>query len=322
MEKLGRHDRSARCSHPLFAVDSLAPFAIMARQARGGAMTLSIRSAEPSDVPAIAAICFDAFQAIAGRHGFPPDIPNLEAATGVMSALVAHPGVFGVVAEQDGRVVGSNFVDERNPISGIGPVTVDPAAQDGRIGRALMRAALARSVDRRAAGVRLVQAAYHTRSLALYTKLGFDARALLACMQGPPLGEATPGFEVRPAIAADQAACNALCERVHGHGRAGELADAIAFGQAVVVERAGRISGYATAIAFFGHAVGETSDDLKALIAAAPAILGAGILVPMGNGALIRWCLDRGLRITQTMTLMSIGLYNQPSGAWLPSIIY
>jgi hypothetical protein len=36
----------------------------------------------------------------------------------------------------------------------------------------------------------------------------------------------------------------------------------------------------------------------------------------------MRWCLGRGLRVTQMMTLMSMGLYNDPDGAWLPSILY
>jgi hypothetical protein len=35
-----------------------------------------------------------------------------------------------------------------------------------------------------------------------------------------------------------------------------------------------------------------------------------------------RWCLEHGLRIKQPMTLMSIGLYNEPRGAFLPSIVY
>ena len=31
----------------------------------------------------------------------------------------------------------------------------------------------------------------------------------------------------------------------------------------------------------------------------------------------MRWCLGEGLHIVQTMTLMTIGLYNQPEGVWL-----
>ena len=100
------------------------------------------------------------------------------------------------------------------------------------------------------------------------------------------------------------------------------MAGAVDQGGAQVVERQGRITGYATAIAYFGHAVAETNGDLMALIAAAPAILGPGVLVPARNGALMRWCLGQGLRITQTMTLMSMGLYNEPQDAWLPSVLY
>ena len=75
-------------------------------------------------------------------------------------------------------------------------------------------------------------------------------------------------------------------------------------------------------VVFFGHAVGENNEDLKALIGAAPAFLGPGFMVPTRNGELLRWCLDKGLRINQPMTLMSMGLYNEPAGAFLPSIIY
>ena len=91
---------------------------------------------------------------------------------------------------------------------------------------------------------------------------------------------------------------------------------------AMVVERQGRLTGYTTNIAFFGHTVGETSDDVKALIGAAEAFAGPGFLVPSRNGELLRWCLARGLRITQSLTLMTTGLYNDPAGAWLPSILY
>jgi hypothetical protein len=50
--------------------------------------------------------------------------------------------------------------------------------------------------------------------------------------------------------------------------------------------------------------------------------MGLGILVPSRNGELLRWCLGHGLRIVQQSTLMTIGLYTEPAGAWLPSIVY
>src|SRR5262249_47826252 len=132
------------------------------------------------------------------------------------------------------------------------------------LGRQLMQAVMDRATERRFAGVRLVQIAWHYRSLALYTKLGFDTRETLSAMQGPPLTARIPGHHVRPARAEDLAACNQLCLRVHGHDRGGDLLGAIQQTAAQVVEREGRITGYATGIGWFHHAVAETNDDLKA----------------------------------------------------------
>jgi GNAT superfamily N-acetyltransferase len=283
---------------------------------------IELRPGVPEDAETCGHVCHRAFTAIATAHGYPSDFPAPEVGIGLMTMLLAHPGFYSVVAQRDGTVVGSNFLDERSPIAGIGPTTVDPEIQDAGVGRLLMRDVLDRATVRRFAGVRLLQAAYHTRSLALYARMGFQARDLVACMQGPPIGAAISGYHVRPATEADLAACNLVCLRVHGHDRAGELRDAIVQGSAVVVEHDKRITGYATATAFFGHAVGETTDDLKALIGAAQAFEGSGILVPIRNSALFAWCLEHRLRVVFLMTLMSVGLYNKPAGAYLPSVLY
>ena len=285
-------------------------------------MTLQLREGRSADAPVIGDICYRAFKSIAEAHRFIPDLPDVETAVGMATMFLKHPRIYCLVGESGGKVLGSVFVDERNAIPGIGPITVDPAVQNAGSGRALMEAVMRRSGQRRDPGIRLVQAAYHARTLSLYLKLGFEARELLACMQGSPMSKRLPGYSVRPASAADVAACNRLCLRAHGHERGGELTDALAMGTARVVERAERITGYATDIAFFSHAIGETNEDVKALIGAAPAFGGPGFLVPTRNGDLLRWCLEQGLRITQTMTLMSVGLYNEPQGAWLPSIAY
>lgn len=235
--------------------------------------------------------------------------------------MLNSPGFYAVVAEIDGQVVGSNFLDERSPIAGLGPITVDPNVQNRQVGRLLMLDALKRSEEHQHPGVRLVQAAYHNRSLSLYAKLGFQVREPLACLQGQ-IGQAIPNQGVRRALESDLEACNRLCARVHGYDRGGELLDAITAGTAILVDHGSGVSGYATAIGFDGHAVGETNEDLKALIASARGFTGPGILVPTRNSALFRWCLDKGLRIVQVMTLMSRGLYKEPAGAYLPSILY
>jgi len=143
-----------------------------------------IRVATADDAAACGEICFEAFNRISASHGFPCDFPGREAGVGLLSMMFSHPNFYCVVAEVDGRLVGSNCMDERSPIAGIGPITVDPNGQNSGVGRKLMEAVMARASERRVAGVRLVQAAFHNRSLSLYTNLGFDAREPLSCLQG------------------------------------------------------------------------------------------------------------------------------------------
>lgn len=285
-------------------------------------MKIRIREATPDDANECGRICHDAFAAIAEYHRFPPDFPTVDIAIGAVSGLIAHPGFFGVVAEDDGQILGSNFLDERSMIRGVGPITVDPDVQNRRIGLALMDAVLQRGAQHHAPGVRLLQSAYHNRSMCLYAKLGFDVREPFAVMQGSPLGLKVPGAAVRPATDADAQACDAVCVRVHGHDRGGEVRDAIARGTAMVVERNDRITGYTTGVALFGHSIAETNDDLMALIGAAEEFGGPGFLVPMRNTELLRWCLAHGLRVVSMMNLMTIGLYQEPRGAFLASVLY
>jgi GNAT superfamily N-acetyltransferase len=285
-------------------------------------MDIKLRSGTRADAEVCGRICYDAFKTISEAHGFAPDFPAPEVAVGLLTWMLAHPNFYSVIAEIDGRIVGSNFLDERNTIAGVGPITVDPTVQNRAIGRRLMDAVHQRAAEKNFAGVRLIQAGFHTRSLSLYAKLGYDVREHLACIQGKSLGISIEAHVVRPAAEADLEGCNRLCRQVHGHDRGGELRDAIAQGSATVVEHDGRITGYATIIGFFGHAVGETNKDVKALIGAAKEFAGPGFLLPTRNGELFRWCLSKGLRIAQPMTLMSKGLYNEPAGAFLPSILY
>lgn len=285
-------------------------------------MNVTLRPGTAADAERCGEICYNAFKAVADQHNFPPDFPSQEVTRGLLDRLLANPGFYSVVAEFDGTIVGSNFVDERSTIAGLGPITVDPAVQNRAVGRQLMQNALDRVKLRAFPGVRLLQAAYHNRSLSLYARLGFVAREPLSTMQGPALGVHIPGYSTRPATELDLSTCNEICAKVHGHDRAGELRNAIKETTATVVEHAGRIVGYSSSIAFFGHAVAETNEGLKALIGAAPAFGGPGFLVPTRNAELFLWCLERGLQVVQPMTLMSIGLYNEPAGAFLPSILY
>jgi len=284
---------------------------------------IKLRPPRAADAGPLGVICYEAFKVLYDFHGFPSDFPSPDATQGMLAMMIGRPDVYyGVVAELDGKVVGSNFLSRGDSVHGVGPITVDPGVQNGAIGRALMQDVMDRSEALGAAGIRLVQAAFHNRSLSLYTKLGFDVREPLSAILGPAINRQLPGFTVRKAKKSDIPACNALHERLHGYRRARDLIDAIDQGTASVVERNGEIVGYATAIAFFGSAIATDNDALKALIAAAPELSHPGFLLPTRNAEVMRWCLANGLRVMQPLNLMTKGLYNEPRGAFLPSILF
>jgi len=285
-------------------------------------MNTKIRRATREDASVCGEICYRAFGTLADQHNFPHEFPSLEITVAMLTGMISNPGFYGIVAEVNGRVAGSNFLDERAPIAGIGPISVDPGVQNSGAGRAMMQHFLDRVASNRLPGVRLVQVAYHNRSFSLYAKLGFEIREPLSVMIGPLIKESIPGYPVRAATDADVAACDRLHFAAHGHERGRELRDAIKAGTANVVEHLGRITGYATAIGYGGYAVGESNNELKALISAATEFAGCGPLIPSRNGELLRWCYSKGLRLMQLNTLMSVGLYNEPRFPFIPSILY
>jgi predicted N-acetyltransferase YhbS len=145
-------------------------------------MAVNIRVARSSDAEACGHIIYQAFKGIAERHGFPSDFPTVEAAIQLSQSLIAQSSTFGVVAEESGRVVGSNFLMEGDVIRGVGPITVDPSLQDSGLGRRLMAAVIERGSG--GAGIRLLQDAFNMRSLSLYASLGFEVREPVVVMTG------------------------------------------------------------------------------------------------------------------------------------------
>ena len=293
-----------------------------------------MRPGRIEDADKVGKIIFEAFSAVANKHNFPPDFPSVDIARGLASSLLSNPRFYSIIAEDNtsnggedkASIVGSNFLDERsNIVAGVGPLTIDPKYQNKGTGRQLMINILERAKNKNFSAIRLLQASYHSRSLALYATLGFEVREPISNMQGKPIQEAIPGRSVRAATESDTESCNTICKTVHGHDRNGELQDSIKQGSAKVVLHENKITGYTCGLTFFNHSVGLTNDDLKALISSATnddSYGGPGILIPSRNTHLFRWCLNNGLRIVQQLTLMTIGLYNEPAGSYMPSILY
>src|SRR5215471_12064530 len=91
---------------------------------------LVVRRATPGDASICGQICYNAFSTLSHGHGFPCDLPAPEEAINVLSMLFSHPLFYCVVAEIGGRIVGSNCLDERSTVAGLGPITIDPELQN------------------------------------------------------------------------------------------------------------------------------------------------------------------------------------------------
>ncbi|HWT24183.1 MAG TPA: GNAT family N-acetyltransferase [Solirubrobacteraceae bacterium] len=300
---------------------------MLTTEARTAPAAVTVREMTPDDADACARIVYEAFADIHDRHAFARDFPTPDAAAALVGAFVSHPRIWGVVAEAGGRIVGSSFLDERGPVVGIGPITVDPAAQARGVGRRLMEAVIERGAA--ADGVRLLQDAFNTASLALYASLGFTAREPVVVIGGRPAAAApVAGLEVRPLEAADVPASERLHRAVHGFERTAELRDALATPgfEPVVALRDGEVVAYASTLTFFpaAHAVAESEDALWGLVAGALAATDrpASFLLPTRQAEVLRRCLAAGLRVVKPMTYMTLGDHPEPRGAWIPSVLY
>jgi GNAT superfamily N-acetyltransferase len=293
-------------------------------ESKGCTVNVTTRPAVATDTEVCGRIIYEAFKGITDRHGFPPHFPSVEIAIGRADFCIRHPSIVGVVAESDSRIIGSNFLDERDPIRGLGPVTVDPHVQVHGVGRRLMEAVLERS--RGAVGVRLVQDSFNMLSVSLYASFGFEVKEPLLLMRGRPTSKPSLAIEVRPLESDDLGACAALCRKVHGFERLNELRDAAKTLSPLVALRERRITAYALTLTMSSrnYAVAETQEDMKALLLGAAAMNSEPLsfLLPVREANLFRWSLSEGFRAVMPMTLMAMGEYQEPEGCYFPSILY
>jgi predicted N-acetyltransferase YhbS len=279
-----------------------------------------IRQATAADVPELGRILFEAFRDISEQHGFPSDFPSIEFAQAVSGLLIQREDVYSIAATESDTLRGSNHMQFWGDAAGIGPISVDVAAQGGGIGKALMLDALSHA---RASGyemVRLCQDSFNMRSLALYASLGFDVKEPIAYMALSPAGLVDAAF--RPMTAADFDAMDALCRDIYRISRKGEYAAVLETGfPSFVLERGGRITGYLIGTAI-GHGVAQSETDMLTLLASMGASMpDAHAFIPLRNGSLYRAALAAGHRNTKVMNLMAYGPYEEPNGTFVPSVM-
>ena len=250
-------------------------------------MSRKIREMRDEDVQTCATICFNAFGKIAREHNFRLDFPTLESALGLTGSLFNNPQSYSVVAELDGRVIGSNHLWEFNSIRGVGPITVDPDVQSKGTGRSLMQAVIDRGSQ--ADGIRLVQDSFNATSLSLYTSLGFDVKEPLVVIEGKPKSRPSGEFEVRRINPEDYDPCGELYRRLHGFDRINEHKFIAGMLPSFVGVRNSEVVAYATAPGFWplNHAVAKTEDDMRALLTGAGDLTGEPLsfLLPIRNAS-------------------------------------
>ena len=288
-------------------------------------MDVHIRSMRQEDVETCGLICYQAFKNSAECHNFRPDHPSKEFSIQLAQSNFANPQIFSIVAESDGKIIGSNYLSEYDIVRAVGPLTIDPNVQSSGAGRELMKAVIERG--NQSQSIRLVQDAFNQASLSLYARLGFDVKEPLVMLEGQVKGDVPSNIAIRPLQDKDFADCAELCRRVHGIERIGEIKNKPPFLTSFVAVRDGRISAYTSAPHFWAlnHAVAESEKDLQALLAGVGNISGErplSLLLPTRQTDLFRWCLNKGMRVIKPATLMAMGEYQEPHGCYLPSVGY
>lgn len=284
-------------------------------------MGIELIAARPEHHEELGRICHLAFNALHERHRVPPEVPTEEVGRMIIGGVLHRPDYAGVVAVEDGRIIGSNFLLLADEVCGVGPITVDPRVQSRGVGRVLMEWVIDEARRRRGAdaSVRLFQEALNTTSLSLYTRLGFRWRDSAALMRPAPAADAG----VRAMTTDDLPAVDLLSSRYGGHSRVHDAAQLLKMEfPAFVREREGRVVAYQVAT-LFGHAAGERDEDLLALASHTATLLPgpmAVVIVPMSQGALFASALSAGYRVNKVLSYMSLERFSPIPGPMMPSI--
>ncbi len=273
-------------------------------------------------------IVYEAFKDIADRHNFEPAFESPEFATLVVRLLGQTEGWNSYIYLEDGAPAAVNFGDERDEVVGVGPVATGVAHQGKGLGRKVMQAMLDSAERNGFRSVRLNQVAYNMISFSLYAAMGFDVKDGIALFAGAPKPDDEIQDAVRDYRPDDLDALDRLCRDVLGYSRRNDIERMAVFAPPAIVERAGKVAGYALRFpgdtAIVGHAAAVDFAAMRDLIVGTTRATGGKLqfLVPYAQGDLIRWCLAGRFRLKELQNYMVLGDYEAPSGYWMPSAFY
>ncbi|BCG97873.1 GNAT family N-acetyltransferase [Mesorhizobium sp. 131-2-1] len=186
------------------------------------------------------------------------------------AAMVGH----GLVLERAGDVFGTAMWWNYGAYASAGMIIVTASAQGSGFGSQLFDGLLA------ATGERNVLLNSTEEGLTLYERRGFTALGMVHQHQGPLTIAVTPDGrdDIRPATVSDLPAIHSFDQRASGMSRQTMVAALADAGDVVVVDRGGRVAGYAIARRFgrgyvIGPTAAESAHDAQRLILAHLAML-------------------------------------------------
>lgn len=246
-------------------------------------------------------------------------------------------GFVGFVAvNKNGDIVGSNLVEMRDEIAGIGPISVKIDGQNTGAGRLLMKACMKAAAEKGMKTVRLHGIGNNNKSFSLYLDLGFDPICTCGHYEGVCTAAAPAGFTCEPLSAKYVEACSKLHFNVCGVHRRNDISAMIGtpFPNCVVLDAVGQVVAYSTGCFLSGHTVAESGDAFKQLVVfqskQVEAARGAGaplppttLFVPHESFELMRWLARNGFRLKRHVVQMGYGPHVEPAnGFYFPAIQY
>ena len=89
-----------------------------------------IRPIEQNDAESCGKIGYEAHKAISSTHGYPSEQPSEESGIGLIRRLLGNPNSSGVLAERQGKILGSIFLHRFPPSLNIEQYAVFPEVSD------------------------------------------------------------------------------------------------------------------------------------------------------------------------------------------------
>lgn len=221
----------------------------------------TIRDMTKDDVEGVGVVLFDAFTAASERYRYAPRFRTREEALALAWAMFRYPAMDVLVAEAEGRVVGSCGLNLRGSNGGIGPVSIDPGFHGKGTGRELLAAATDRGSSLRS--LRALQESFNPASFVMGYALGYLPVATVLELHrkggsGPPPEPCDQIDVLTPADVDELADFDAPRSRFD---RRVDLAHFARWGSILVYRSGSRIRGYLSCLA------GSTGVQLGPLVA-------------------------------------------------------